>query len=74
MSRLDAQVDACNTGIFGAYAKVTSSQVTAPWLVGSSGAPGCLLDTEGAVEPPIPTPEELRSLREVVALERVFLR
>jgi hypothetical protein len=43
-------------------------------MVGSSGAPGFLLDTEGAVETPIPMPEELRILREVVDLEQVFLR
>ncbi len=35
---------------------------------------GFPLDTEGAVETPIPTPEELRILREVVDPERVFLK
>jgi len=33
---------------------------------------GFPLDTEGAVETPIPTPEELRILRQVVDPERVF--
>ncbi len=35
---------------------------------------GFPLDTEGAVETPIPTPEKLRILREVVDPERVFLK
>jgi hypothetical protein len=47
-----------------------SSKITSPWMVGSSGAPGCPRDPAGAIE----TPKELRSLREVVAPERVFLR
>jgi len=35
---------------------------------------GFPLDTAGAVETPIPTPEELRILRGVVHPEGVFLR
>jgi glutaconate CoA-transferase subunit B len=35
---------------------------------------GLLLDISDAVETPIPTPEELRILREVVDPERIFLR
>jgi glutaconate CoA-transferase subunit B len=35
---------------------------------------GFELDVEGAVETPVPTPEELRILREIVDPERIFLK
>jgi glutaconate CoA-transferase subunit B len=35
---------------------------------------GFALDIEGAVETPVPTPDELRILRQVVDPERVFLK